>query len=107
MGGSRIAKRLAWRKIAVGVAVLLALVWYFGPSPNAVMPDFPSAGLDDVYVPPVDSPSKPVSGADLETPPRPDIAPPSSSSDKTIDNKPTSPKTDRSEERRVGKECRN
>ncbi|EIW74609.1 hypothetical protein CONPUDRAFT_113157 [Coniophora puteana RWD-64-598 SS2] len=95
MGGSRIAKRLAWRKIAVGVVVLLGLVYFFGPSPDTVMPDFPSVGLEDVYVPPVDTSSKPPGGVDLDTPPRPDIAPPSSSSDeKTLSTKPTSPETD-------------
>ncbi|KAF9222946.1 hypothetical protein BS17DRAFT_782856 [Gyrodon lividus] len=51
MGPGRASRKLTWKKIAVGCAVLIGLVWFFSPRGGAFSPDLPTPGLEDIYPP--------------------------------------------------------
>ncbi|KAH7913936.1 nucleoside phosphatase family-domain-containing protein [Hygrophoropsis aurantiaca] len=86
MGPGRASRKQAWKKVAVGVVVLLGLVWVFGPRQGAdFTTDLPTPGLEDTYIPPQGIiPTSPNSN---DTP-----EPPNQSSNSSI--RPTSPETD-------------
>ncbi|KAG2138607.1 nucleoside phosphatase family-domain-containing protein [Suillus bovinus] len=51
-GPGRTTKMLAWKKFAIGAAVLISVVWFFGPrSSIELIPDSPMPGIDDAYPP--------------------------------------------------------
>ncbi|EGN93963.1 hypothetical protein SERLA73DRAFT_189099 [Serpula lacrymans var. lacrymans S7.3] len=50
LGPSRMNRKFAWKKLAIGTAVLIGLVYFFGPRVD--VPELPTPGLEDVYVPP-------------------------------------------------------
>ncbi|KAH7925558.1 hypothetical protein BV22DRAFT_1033828 [Leucogyrophana mollusca] len=90
MGPGRASRKLAWRKLAIGVVVLIGLVWFFGPREGTdFIPDLPTPGLEDTYIPPqgmIPTTSKPSSSQNdsIDSP----------SKEPSSSTRPTSPETD-------------
>ncbi|KAF8837850.1 hypothetical protein BDN67DRAFT_151247 [Paxillus ammoniavirescens] len=92
MGPGRASRKVAWKKIAAGCAVLIGLVWFFSPR-SAYLTDLPTPGLEDIYPPQgmIPPTAKPVGSPDDEVQPSTTPSPSSSPSQNPI---PTSPETD-------------
>ncbi|KIJ60201.1 hypothetical protein HYDPIDRAFT_170346 [Hydnomerulius pinastri MD-312] len=90
MGPGRASRKLAWKKIAVGCAVLIGLVWFFSPRSDGFISDLPTPGLEDIYPPPGTIPLTTRPAASQGDKASPTNAPPSSSPQPI----PTSPETD-------------
>lgn len=93
LGPGRTARMLAWKKFAIGAALLISVVWLFGPRSSIdLIPGSSLPGMDDDYPPVVPIPTKTTpsdpSEDEIDIHKTTIISPPSQTSF------PTSPETD-------------
>ncbi|OJA10377.1 hypothetical protein AZE42_07797 [Rhizopogon vesiculosus] len=79
LGPGRTSRKVAWKKFAMGGAVLIGFVWFLGPRSSVdLIPDFPPPGLEDAYPPIVHIPSTTTSSPSEDDADKTTVTPPSS-----------------------------